>query len=35
MGFVGKNKLVVFDKTFYNNEDTVIVDIVDRILGFR
>jgi len=35
MGFVGRNKLVVLGKTFYNNEDVVIVGIVDKVLGFK
>jgi len=35
MGFVDKNKFVVFGKTFYNDEDIVIVDIADKVPGFR
>ncbi len=35
MGFIDKNKFGVFGKTFYNEEDIIIVDIVDRIFGFR
>ncbi len=35
MGFVGKNKFAVFDKTFYNNEDIVIIGIVNRVFKFR
>jgi len=35
MGFVGRGKLVVFNKTFYNNEDIVVVDIVNRISRFK
>ncbi len=35
MGFVDKNKFVIFDKTFYNNEDIIITDITDKILKFR
>jgi len=34
MGFVDRNKFTVFDKSFYNDEDIVIVGIVDRVLGF-
>jgi len=35
IGFVDKNKFVVFDKTFYNNEDIVIIDIVDKVFRFK
>jgi len=35
MGFVGRDKFVVFDKTFYNDEDTIIAGIVDRVFGFK
>ncbi len=35
MGFVGRNKLIIFGKTFYNNEDTIITDIVNKIFKFR
>ena len=33
--FVDKNKFAIFDKTFYNNKDIIIIDIVDKVLGFR
>ena len=32
MGFIDKNKFVVSNKTFYNNEDIIIIDIVSEIL---
>jgi len=32
MRFVDKNKFTVFDKTFYNNKDIIIIDIVNRVL---
>ncbi len=35
MGFVDKNKFVVFNKPFYNDEDIVIVGIVDRVFRFK
>ncbi len=35
MGFIGRNKFAIFDKTFYNDENTVIADIVNKILGFK
>ena len=35
MGFVDRNKLAVFNKTFYNDEDTVIVDIIDRVFKLK
>ncbi len=35
MGFVNKDKFIVFDKTFYNNEDIVIIDIIDKIFKLR
>ncbi len=35
MGFVDKNKFVVFDKTFYNDEDAVVTSIVDKVFGFK
>ena len=35
MGFVGRNKFAVFSKTLYNDEDTVIIDIVNKVLGFK
>ena len=35
MGFVDKDKFVVLGKTFYNDEDIIIVDIVDKILRFK
>ena len=33
--FVDKNKFVIFDKMFYNDEDIIIIDIVDKVFGFR
>ncbi len=35
MKFIDKDKLTILDKMFYNDEDTIITDIVDRILKFR
>ncbi len=35
MGFVNKNKLAVFGKTFYNDKDTVITGIANEIFKFR
>ncbi len=35
MEFVDKNKLIILDKTFYNDEDIIIVDIIDRVFGFK
>ncbi len=35
MRFVDRNKFTIFDKTFYNNEDIVIINIVDKILRFK
>ena len=35
MGFVDKNKFVVFDKTFYNDKDVIIVSIINKIFGFK
>ena len=35
MGFVDKNKLVIFSKMFYNDEDIVIVSIVDGVLDLN
>ena len=35
MGFVDRNKLVIFDKTFYNDEDTIIVNIANKVLRFK
>ncbi len=35
MGFVDKDKLVIFSKMFYNNEDAVIVNIADKVFRFR
>ena len=35
VGFVGKNKFVVLDKTFYNDKDVVIVNIIDKIFRFK
>ncbi len=35
MEFVNRNKFAIFDKTFYNNKDIIIIDIVDKVLGFR
>ncbi len=35
MGFVDKNKFIIFNKTFYNNEDVIITSIVNKVLGFR
>jgi len=35
MEFVGRNKLAIFGKTFYNNKNIIIAGIVDKVLGFR
>ncbi len=35
MGFVDKNKFAIFNKTFYNDEDIVIIGIIDRVFRFR
>jgi len=35
MRFVGRNKFIVFGKTFYNDEDAVITGIIDRVFGFK
>ncbi len=35
MGFVNKDKFTVFNKIFYNNKDIIIIDIVNRVFGFR
>ncbi len=35
MGFIDKNKLAVLDKTFYNNKDIIIIDIINKVLRFR
>ena len=35
MGFVDRDKLIIFDKTFYNNKDIVIIDIINKVFGFR
>ncbi len=35
MGFVDKNKLIIFGKIFYDDEDAVIIGIVDRVPRFR
>ncbi len=34
MEFIGRNKFVIFGETFYNDEDTVIIGIVNRVLRF-
>ncbi len=33
MGFVDKNKLIIFDETFYNNKDVVIASIANKVLN--
>ncbi len=35
MGFVDRNKLVIFDKIFYNDENIVIVGIIDKVFKLR
>ncbi len=35
MGFVDKNKFIVFGKTFYNDENAIITSIVDGVFKFR
>ncbi len=35
MEFVDKNKFIIFSKTFYNNEDTIIVGIINKVPRFR
>ena len=35
MRFIGRNKLIIFDKIFYNNEDIVITNIIDKVFGFK
>ncbi len=35
VGFVDKNKFIVFDKMFYNNEDVIITGIINKIFKFR
>ena len=35
MGFVGKNKFAIFNKMFYNDEDTVIVNIINKVFKFK
>ncbi len=32
--FVDRYKFVIFDKTIYYDEDTIVADIVDEVLGF-
>ncbi len=32
MGFVGRNKFAIFGKTFYNNKDIVIINIINKVL---
>ncbi len=34
IGFINKNKLIIFNKTFYNDEDIVIAGIIDRVFRF-
>ncbi len=34
MGFVNRCKFAIFDETIYYNENTVIIDIIDRVLRF-
>ncbi len=35
MRFVDKNKFAIFDKTFYNDKDIIIVGIVNKIPRFK
>ncbi len=35
MGFVGRYEFVIFGKTIYYDKDIIIVDIVDKVFGFR
>ena len=35
MGFVDKNKFVIFSKMFYNDEDIIIIGIIDKVLRFK
>ncbi len=35
MGFINRNKLAIFDKTFYNDEDTIIIGIVNMVFRFK
>ncbi len=35
MGFIDRDKFIVFDKTFYNNKDIIIVGIVDKVFKFK
>ncbi len=35
VGFVDRNKFVVFDKMFYNDEDIVIINIVKKVFKFK
>jgi len=35
MEFIDKNKFTVFDKTFYNNENIVVINIIDKVFEFK
>ncbi len=35
MGFINRNKFIIFDETFYNDKDIVIVGIIDIVFEFR
>ena len=35
MGFVDKNKFVIFNKIFYNDENIIIASNVNKVFGFK
>jgi len=35
MGFIERNKLLIFDKTIYNNEDIIVINIANKVLRFK
>ncbi len=32
MGFINRNKFIIYGKTFYNDEDIIIISIIDKSL---
>ncbi len=35
MGFINKNKFVIFNKIFYNDKDIIITSIINGVLRFK